>query len=303
MYRTREERIRLGVILAILAIIVVALVLELLFLPRYLSGDESVQPSELVDDEFTVMSCNVRYFTPLDLFKRSWFYRAELIAEDIASVKPDIVGFQEVTWLHQGYLEDLMQGYTSEVAYRDNFIFAEGCPIYYRTDKYTLVESGSFWLSETPDEMSKSWGSEHYRIAVYAVLRDNGTGKTLAVFNTHLDSKSKEARINGIKVVLDKIAELGNIPAILLGDLNAEPDSETLKSALESFEDVALTADKADTGATFHDFGEQPDRERIDYILTTIGDMRAYEYRIVDNCHDGTYSSAHSPIYAKLKIN
>ena len=302
-YMSKKKKVTLGILGGIGALIVLALILILLFLPRYLIGEERVTPSVIVDDEITVMSCNVRYYTPLDLFRRSWFYRAELIAEEVAAVSPDIVGFQEVTFIHQSYLERIMQGYANAMAYRDEFVLSEGCPIFYRTDKYELVEEGSFWLSETPEVMSKSWGSAHYRIAVYVLLRDRASGEEIAVFNAHLDHESEQARINGIKVVLDKIAELGDMPAILLGDLNAEPDSETLKSAYESFDDSALIANEADSGATFHAWGENLDRERIDYILVTKGDAVVYEYRIVDNLHGKEYASDHSPIYVKLKIS
>ena len=82
------------------------------------------------------MSSNVRCFSPTDLFKKSWFYRAPLIRDDINEVKPDIIGFQEVTWMHMGYLKNVLKGYDSVITYRDNFILSEGCPVFYRTDKF-----------------------------------------------------------------------------------------------------------------------------------------------------------------------
>ena len=296
------KKIVLGVLAALLAIIIVAVGILGFYLPNYIFDNDTVQLSEEDSDEIVVMSTNVRFYNPLDFFKQSWFYRADLIVDDINSVKPDIIGFQEATFLHYDYLKAAMPDYSSEMAYRDDFILSEGCPIFYRSDKYERVDSGSFWLSETPELMSKSWNSSHYRIAVYVILREIESGREFVVFNTHLDNVSDEARINGIAVVLDKIAEFGNIPAFLMGDLNAEPDSTTIQSTKESFDDAALIAESADEGATYHAWGTEPDHERIDYVMISRGDADVSEYRIVNNLHDGVYSSDHASIYIKATL-
>lgn len=291
----------IGIIL--LCAIVGFLITQLFYLPRYLTSDAKVELSDEATDEITIMSANVRCYAPDDPFKESWFYRADLIIDDVNSVKPDIIGFQEVTFIHYSFLVDSMPDYDSEIAYRDEWILSEGCPIFYRTDKYEKVDSGSFWLSETPEVMSKDWGAAHYRICTYIILRDRATSEEFVVFNTHLDHVSDEARINGIKVVLDKIAEFNNIPAFLMGDLNAKPGSKTIQSTKESFDDAHDIATVADEGPTYHDWGKQPNRERIDYVMISKGAATVSEYRIVDNCHDGVYSSDHASIYIKAKLN
>ena len=293
----------IGIILLIA--IVGFLSTQLLYLPRYLASDAKVELSDEESDEITIMSTNVRCYAPDDMFKKSWFYRADLIVEDINSVKPDIIGFQEVTFMHYDFLKKAMPDYDSEISYRDDWVLSEGCPIFYRTDKYEKLDSGSFWLSETPDVMSKGWGAAHYRIATYMILRDKATGEDFVVFNTHLDHVSEEARINGIKVVLDKIREFNNIPAFLMGDLNAYPDENTIISTHESFDDAHVIAEEKDEGATFHKWGTNPNdnNKRIDYIMISKGSATVSEYRIVDNCHDGVYSSDHASIYIKAKLN
>ena len=289
-------------LIVLLVAIVLFLITQLLYLPKYLIEKHNVELSTEATDEITIMSTNVRCYAPDDMFQKSWFYRAHLIIDDINTVKPDIIGFQEVTFMHYDYLKKAMPDYDSEISYRDDFILSEGCPIFYRTDKYTKIDSGSFWLSRTPDVMSKDWGAAHYRICTYMILKDNATGKEFVVFNTHLDHVSDEARIEGIKVVLNKIAEFGNIPAVLMGDLNAEPSSTTIESTKNSFDDAHDIADSADNGPTFHKWGTELDRERIDYIMISKGTATVSEYRIVDNCHDGVYSSDHSSIYVKIKF-
>lgn len=281
-------------------VLVILLAVYLFYLPGYMMSDRVVAPPDPMGGEsMTIMSANVRYIAPEDLFHKSWFYRADLILDDIDSVHPDIIGFQEATFVHYDYLKKVMAGYDSEMAYRDNFILSEGCPIFWRTDRYEKIDSGSFWLSETPEVMSKDWGSEHYRICVYVILKDLTTGKEFAVFNTHLDHTSDLARINGIKVVLDKITEFGDIPAYLMGDLNAKEDSETIQSTKDSFDDAYKIAEKSDDSPTFHGWGEAADPRRIDYIMISKGDAEVSEYAVINNLHGETYSSDHSAIYIK----
>ena len=125
------------------------------------------------------------------------------------------------------------------------------------------------------------------------------------MFNTHLDHVSEEARINGIQVVLDKIAEFGGLPAFLMGDLNAYPDEETITFTKANFDDAHLIAKEKDEGQTFHKWGTKTDGndKRIDYIMISKGAATVSEYRIVKNIHNGVWSSDHHSIYIKAKLN
>ena len=287
---------------AILAAVLVFLFMVTFYLPGYLLSDSQVTLNQEDDGLITIMSTNVRYIAYEDFFKKAWFYRAELIGEDINSVQPDIIGFQEATPVHYSYLQKIMVGYDSENQYRDNFVLSEGCPIFWRTDKFEKLDSGSFWLSETPEVMSKDWGSEHYRVCVYVILREISTGKEFAVFNTHLDHISDEARINGIQVVLDKISEFGDLPSYLMGDLNAKEDSKTIQSTKESFDDAMRISPITEETPTYHNWGNEAKAKRIDYIMISKGDAEVYEYHVLNNCHDGIYSSDHASIYIKTKL-
>lgn len=290
------------ILVVVLLVITVYATMLLYYLPGYLLTDREVRPAENNSDTITIMSTNVRYISPTDFFEQSWFYRADLIADDIESVKPDIIGFQEVTPVHYAYLEGIMQGYDSENQYRDNFILSEGCPIFYRTDRFEKLDSGSFWLSKTPEIMSKDWGSSHYRVCVYVILRDRITDHEFVVFNTHLDNQSEEARINGIQVILDKIVEFGDVPAYLMGDLNATEDEATIQFTKDSFDDSMLISPVTEETATYHNWGNVDNMSRIDYILVSKGDAEVYEYHVINNLHGDAYSSDHSSIYIKTSI-
>lgn len=287
----------------VLAIILLILVMVFFFyFPKYLFKRTKVELKNPSTDQITIMSSNVRCITPEDLFKRSWFFRAGLVVEDINRASPDIIGFQEVTWVHYSYLQKALSGYDSVILYRDKFILSEACPIFFRKDKFNLIDSGGFWLSETPDVMSKSWNSSHYRVCSFVVLEEIISGKQFAVFNAHLDNKSEQARIEGIKIVTNKIHEFGDLPAFLLGDMNAQPQSDTITSILESFDDCATIAVSADQGPTYHGFGDDTKKKRIDYIFVSKGGAEVYEYRIINNHYKGVYSSDHYPLYIKAKL-
>lgn len=295
------------ILLIILIPVVGVLTVECWYLPHFWINKEKVELDTTETDEITIMSSNVRCFSPTDFFKKSWFYRADLVRDDINEVKPDIIGFQEVTWMHYGYLQDILEGYDSVITYRDDFILSEGCPIFYRIDKFTLVNKGSFWLSETPEVMSKDWGAACYRVCSYVILKENKSNKELVVFNTHLDHVSDEARINGINVVLDKIKEFGGKPSIIMGDFNAKVGSATINAAYESFNDAHNEADvnlqEGQKEATYQNWGEKPNNKRIDYFMVSKTGIDVKTYDVLDRTHDGVYASDHYPIYIEIKLD
>ncbi len=299
----KSVKIILIVVAVVLALAIVYGAAFFWYYPHYKNNKIQIYFEDVwYENRVAVMSCNVRCFNVMDMGKKSWFYRADLIMQGIQNNLPGVIGFQEVTKWQYDYLTESMQGYDSVIDYRDDAFNSEGCPVFYRTELYELVEKGSFWLSETPDKMSKDWGAACYRICSYVILKDKATAKQFVVFNTHLDHVSDEARINGIQVVLNKIAEFGSIPAILMGDLNAEEDSETYRSATQNFLDVKYQTSNTDSGCTYQKWGEQLDRNCIDYILISKTGFNVLAYKVVDDTYDGVYSSDHFPIFAELSF-
>lgn len=274
------------------------------YYPHYkkAQGTISVSHAELQTGEIRVMSANLRCFNPQDTGKRSWFYRADLILKNIEGERPTVIGFQEATkWQYQ-YLCSALPEYDSIITYRDNSPFSEGCPIFYSTQLYNLIDKGSFWLSETPEEMSRDWDSKCYRICSYVILEEKSTEKQFVVFNTHLDHVSDEARINGIGVVLDKIAQFGGLPSMIMGDFNAEEDSETYRSAAENFLDVKYQTENVVGGATYQNWGVELDRDCIDYLMISKTGFSVNSYKVVQNTYDGVYPSDHFPLSVSLNL-
>ena len=286
---------------ALLAILLCATVVLGWYFPRYLSRKAAVEMTPEAGS-ITMVSCNVRCWSPTDLGKKSWFYRADLLLSDIARQAPGIIGFQEVTPMHYNYLVDVLAGYDSVIDYRDNSLLSEGCPIFYNTSLYALKDKGSFWLSETPEVMSKDWGAAHYRICSYVILTDKATNQDFVVFNTHLDHVSDEARIKGIAVVLDKITQFGGLPSVIMGDFNALEGSQTYLSATEHFLDAQYAAEKTMQSHTYQNWGNAEKFKRLDYFMISKTGCAAREYAVVQPIHDGVYVSDHCPIVLKLTL-
>ena len=262
-----------------------------------------VECDELDAGQIKVMSANIRCINSEDTSNKAWKYRKTLVAKNTQQIKPTIIGMQEVTPEQYEYCKKFLKNYKSEITYRDNSKQSEGCPIFYFKDFYTLISKGTFWLSETPDVISKSWDSAYYRICTYVVLRDNSTGKEFAVFNTHLDNVSETARVNSMNLIADKVRLLGNYPTIVMGDFNATESSQTYLTATETFWDVRYQVKNDYTNcATFHNWGQQLNNKPIDYFFITQTGFTVNSYQVVTTTYNGNYASDHFPIVTTLTL-
>lgn len=294
-----------GIFAFLLAIIIALSAVVYFYFPNYLNKKTEFIPEISAQaDEIKIMSSNVRCWSPTDFFKKSWFYRADLLIRNIEQENPSIIGFQEANKWQYSYLSEFLPGYDSVVTYRDNTFLAESCPIFYNTELYDLVDKGSFWLSETPEVMSKDWGSACYRICSYVILADKISQKQFVIFNTHLDHISDEARIKGIQVVLDKIEEFGELPSVIMGDFNADEQSETYKSAAKNFNDAKYQAKIAENidCATYQKWGNELSNKPIDYFMISKSGFDVEKYQVVTTTYNGVYPSDHYPITVELQL-
>ena len=301
------KRIVLAFIAIILSVVIVRSGLMFIYYPHFKQNKKAREiqyPQESVSaGEIRVMSCNLRCINPTDLGKKNWFYRADLVLNGIEKEYPGVIGFQEATKWQYKYLCDTLPQYDSVITYRDNAFNSEGCPVLYRTDLYKLIEKGSFWLSETPDQMSKDWGAACYRICSYVILEDISSAKQFVVFNTHLDHVSDEARINGIAVVLEKIKEFGSLPSLIMGDFNAEEDSETYRAVTENFLDAKYQTENTMTSCTYQNFGEALDRNCIDYFMISKEGITVNSYKVLTDTYNGVYPSDHFQLFTSLTLD
>ncbi|MDF1518595.1 MAG: endonuclease/exonuclease/phosphatase family protein, partial [Lutibacter sp.] len=179
----------------------------------------------------------------------------------------------------------------------------------YKKDRFLLKESSTFWLSETPNIISKGWDAAFNRVCTYALLKDKKTKKNIWVFNTHLDHVGEIARTKGIELILSKIAELNtqNYPVIFMGDFNSEPTDEriiSLKTQMNDSRDISEDKPFGPSG-TFNGFNHNnPVTLLIDYIFVSKNNkLKVKKYGILSDSKDLKYPSDHLPVFVKLSYN
>lgn len=258
-------------------------------------------------DELTVMTLNMRYDNPED-GADNWQFRRDRIGALIRAEQVDLLGTQELLCNQFDDLQSRLPGYTAVgVGREDGARAGEYNAVFFRTDRFALLDSGTFWLSETPEIAgSKGWDGACERLATWVVLRDR-SGRELFFINTHLDHVGETARREGVALLLRRIAVLsGGRPVLLTGDFNAEPQSTviahvlrdgTLHSAWHS------AAERHGSEWSFSDFGALPEAERplIDFIFYGRG-LACDRCRILPDVYDGGYLSDHAPVEAAFRF-
>ena len=276
-------------------------------------AETATAPELSSDGSLVIMSANIRRrekffsFDKMDVGSHRWWRRAKFYVQNIDAVSPDILGAQEVQPGQYDFLKKHLVGYESVVGYKDDRgSRSESCPIFYNAARFILLDSGTFWLSETPEVMSKFEGSYDPRIATFVKLKDNVTGLTVAVFNTHPNWADVEARIKQLAVVAAKAKESDADRTVIIGDLNSErklPGGSEGLAPIEAFlKDSKTFPGMTDYGATFNGYDMDPDGPMgLDYIFlpesTTV-----LEVGKVDKIYGGVYPSDHFPIFAKVKF-
>lgn len=249
--------------------------------------------------------------------------RSEMLRDFIAEMQPDSIGMQEATATWRKELDSFCFGENYSGVGNANKQTGEMNPIYYRNDKFELVDSGTFWLSDTPGAASKFEESLHFRVCTWARLKEKQTSREFVHLNIHLDNdgdrpvaEARALRVKQGKAAMDFVKKLGNTPLILTGDFNqvqtlANGDTaELYQLVTEHFADARMTA--TDTVSPtewasmvkFH----QPDGEKyrpsakpIDYIFYTPNHFEATVYRNIYYVQDEIFTiSDHLPQYAEF---
>lgn len=254
-----------------------------------------------------VLCYNLRYITSGDTGERTWVARRDQAAELIKNDAADIVGIQEGLPPMMNDLADRLPGYAAiGVGREDGVDQGEYAAILVKADRFRVQESGTFWLSDTPEVCNScTWGNTVTRICTWAKLYDRHTQRTFHFFNTHLDHASELARQKGTELILTRIAERKpSGPVLLTGDFNA-PEEDPLHASIKAagLADVwkTLNADvPPEESGTFHEFTGETHRSRIDFIYAT-PDLKGLESVIVRSSKNGNFPSDHFPVRATLE--
>lgn len=263
------------------------------------------------DQSIQVMTFNVRYNSPKDSIN-AWPNRKDRLASQVHYHHPHLLGVQEALWDQMLDLNKALPQYKYlGVGRTDGDKKGEFSAIFYDTTRLRLLESNTFWLSETPDKIgAKGWDAAIERIVSYGKFRDKTTGKIFYHFNTHFDHMGKIARRESAKLLLEKVAAIsGKLPAVVTGDFNATPDDEPIQVILDKQNKLRLTDAKAISqtphygptgtfnGFRSHETGDEP----IDYIFLK-GPWKVLQHATISQTWKGLFASDHFAVVAKLRL-
>ncbi len=227
-------------------------------------------------EEITVGSFNMRYHNAGDSIKgNGWKQRCPVICDLIRFNDFEILGAQEV--LHDQLL-DLLAGLPEYnyigVGRDDGKTKGEYAPIFYQKDKFDVLKSGHFWLSEITDKPNKGWDAALPRICTWANFKDKVTGSEFFYFNLHMDHIGVEARKNSAKLVLKKIQEIcPDKPVVLTGDFNVDqnsPNYAILNGSSELSDSYKIAKIRYAYNGTFNGFNpNNKTTSRIDHVFVS----------------------------------
>ena len=255
-----------------------------------------------------IMTYNIRYDNPND-GENSWSYRKEYWVSQVAFYEPDIFGIQEALPNQVTDIASLLPKYNYVGIGRDGIGKGESSNIFFKNDRFKVLEQSTFWLSETPDTISKGWDATLNRVCTYVLLKDSKTKQTFLVFNTHLDHMGELAKTNSILLILSKIKEINtkNYPVFLMGDFNSEPKEERIINLKKEMNDSRDISDEKPFGpsGTFNGFKHnKPVTTLIDYIfLSKENPYKVKKYAILSDSKELNYPSDHLPVYIELQFN
>lgn len=253
-----------------------------------------------------IMTFNIRMETVQD-GENQWSKRKENLASMLEFYEADICGMQEVLVGQIRDLTKLLPTYTYVGVGRDDAKEGgEFSPIFFKKDKYTVLESNTFWLSQTPEKPSKSWDAALNRIATYAKFKDNKTKKVFYVFNTHFDHIGQVARRESAKMLVAKIKAIDpKIAVILTGDFNSTPTEEPTIIINEGLIDAQKVSKQAHFGpaSTFNGFeSKEIAGKLIDYIFLNTDKIKVLKHATLSNTWGGRFASDHHAVLAQLEF-
>ena len=253
-----------------------------------------------------LMSYNIRLDVASD-GQNAWPIRKDFFASQIQFYEPDIMGVQEAMPNQVIDLEQLLPQYNQVGIGREGQGKGESSSIFYRKEKLKVVSSNTFWLSDTPDLISKGWDAACHRICTFALFQEINSDRLFWVFNTHLDHVGVQSRAKAIALLLAKIDQFNNFnyPVILMGDFNLEPDDKSiieLKTKMNDARDVSISSPFGPIG-TFNNFEfDQPVTKRIDYIFISKNTkLEVKKYAVLTDSKNLSYPSDHFPVYVEIK--
>ena len=229
--------------------------------------------------------------------------RFERIVDVIKREKPHVIGFQEGNDYMISRLDSSLPEYVFLGCGREKTYCGEGTYVAVLKSALKIISVENFWLSHTPTVPGSSFGGDQSscpRITTSVLLYNVESGKTFRFCSTHLDHKGENARVLGMRLIIEHLKKHPE-SFVLTGDFNARPESEALReiSSYVHFGNKVTDTTSAISGS-FHGFGKREVPTKIDYIFTDASCTNAYA--VSEGEVDGVYVSDHDPLFAEIEV-
>lgn len=255
-----------------------------------------------------VMTYNIRLDIESDGINK-WANRAPVFTAQIQFYEPDVLGMQETVPGQVNYLDSALTNYKHVGIGREGINKGESSPVFYNTQRLKLEQHNTFWLSETPEQISKGWDAAYLRVCTYALFTDKKTKQQFWVFNTHLDNNGKLAREKSVELILKKMDSVNTkkLPVIFTGDFNATPESDAVmnvKKQMVDTRDISVEKPFGPKGS-FNNFEfNKPVTLLIDYIFVSkLANVTVKKFAVLSDSYDLKYPSDHLPVFAQINLN
>lgn len=253
-----------------------------------------------------VITYNIRVNIPED-GENAWPNRKEMVGQLLRLHKPDIFGLQEAL-IDQ--IEDIYNALPEYnwigVGRDDGKQSGEYSPVFYKADKFDIDDKGWFWLAEDCTKPELGWDAACKRTCTWVILTEKASGKKIMAVNTHFDHAGKVAREKSAILILQKIKEINtdDLPVVLTGDFNMQPDSEPIKFIKKDLSDSKEITKQKYYGpeGTFNNFDINSTLERrIDYIFVNTK-VKVKKYAVLSDSINQHYPSDHLPVYIEIEL-
>ncbi|MET0243397.1 MAG: endonuclease/exonuclease/phosphatase family protein, partial [Flavitalea sp.] len=249
---------------------------------------------------------NLRYANNKD-HGNLWVDRSAIVINLIRFHDFDILGTQEGITTQLDHISEALPYFERFGAGRDDGALAgEHSAIFFKKEKFTLLQGGNFWLSETPGKPGFGWDARHNRICSWVELKVTATGKNLFVFNAHFDHYGKIARNESSKLVLERIASIaGTSDTALMGDFNDDHITTTYKLLAESTmlnDTYRLAPHPYLNNPSFNSWGQPSEENRlIDHIFVS-KNATVKRYGVLTDTYFSKTPSDHFPVTADVNF-
>lgn len=257
--------------------------------------------------DLSLMTYNIRYATVND-GENQWEKRKEFLVDQIIFYAPDVFGIQEGLKNQIDFIQNSISTYTYiGVGRDDGKVKGEFCAIFFNNKKLELLSENTFWLSPTPDEISKGWDAALERVCTYALFIDKKSGHKFWVFNTHFDHVGTLAREKSAELIVKKVNEMNKdkFPVFVMGDLNLNETSKAIRYLASVFNDSKSVSKEKPFGphGTFTGFEfHKPVKDRIDYIFCSRSDIIVKKYGVLTDSKESRYPSDHFPVLINVGL-